>query len=162
MKFEIKISPKDLFYFSVCHTYSTIAGLFGTVFSLFCLVVLIVTWGTVALNYTFLLAVCALLFTVWNPIVLWRKAKRQAKSEVFSKPLAYEFGDGGIQVTQGEQTANYGWDFVFKARQVKNAFFIYTDPIHAIILPKDQLGGRDAELVTLLKNKADDRCKGMR
>lgn len=162
MKFEIKISARELFYFSMCHTYSTFAGLSGTIFSVFCLVVLVATWGTVALNYTFLLAVCALLFTVWNPISLWGKAKRQARAEVFAKPLAYQLDEKGIQVTQGDQTADYGWDYVFKARQVKKAFFIYTDPIHAFILPKEQLGGKDMELASLLKDKAAGKCKGIK
>lgn len=160
-KFTIKISAEDLFYFSMCHTYSTFAGLFGTLFSVFCLIVLVATWGTVALNYTFLLAVCALLFTVWNPLTLYNKAKKRAKTAAFAEPLTYAFDDEGIEVTQGDQTAKYGWDLVFKAKQVKHAFFIYTDPIHAFILPKAQLGGKENELAALLKEKAAGKCKGI-
>ena len=82
----LRITAKDLWMFSMYHANAGFMGMFNLIFSLAALYLLIFRWSTTTVPYRCLLVVCALIFTVWQPFLLWNKARKQAKRPAVKNP----------------------------------------------------------------------------
>ena len=164
MTFEVKIGTKDLFGFTMYHAYSGFMGKIWVVFSVFCLVAAVWTWGDVSLQGTAAFGVLGLLVTVVNPLMLYYKClRRVAKTPANRKPFRYTFTKDGISISQGAQTGRMGWSDLFQIICTKKAVYLCPDPIHAQIISLEQLGDQKEELKEFLRTQVpqDVRKKGL-
>ncbi len=76
----LHITAKDLWIFSMYHANAGFMGMFNILFSLAALYLLIFRWGSTTVPYRILLVVCALMFTVWQPFLLWLKAGKTGET----------------------------------------------------------------------------------
>ncbi len=148
---EVKLTAKDLWKFSMYHSYRGFQGVFSFLFSVAALYVLIATWTTASFPYRILIIVCALMFTVWQPFVLYMKAARQAKRSVIRDGMTLSFSVEGIIVTQGQEKLELLWEDVLMVKRVGKLLIIYMDRIHAYLLPDSVAGEKAAELTALMK-----------
>lgn len=152
IQISIKIRVKDMFYFMMYHTYCCMGGIFSVLFSLISFFILFVTWKKVDLPYSVLLAICALLFTVINPVMLYiRSMKQVAMREAVRKPILYTFTKKGFTIEQDQERASAQWNEMWKIVDKKQYILLYGDRVHANILPKDQMQGRQDEISALIK-----------
>lgn len=150
---EVKLGAGDLWKFSMYHCYRGMQGIFNVIFSGAAVFLLLTTWGEASGVYRALLLVCALMFTVWQPFLLYLKAAKQAKSPVIRNLMTLTFEEEGILVTQGEERLELTWDHIAKVEQVKGMIIIYMDRVHAYLLPDSVTGERKGALCALLKEK---------
>lgn len=130
------VKKKDLFYFLLYHNYARFIGVIGFLFSTACLVGAIISFGKVELYSTLLLLLIGAMFTIYQPIALYRKAVKQAKHPVMQKPMDYSFGEEGMSVSQDDNCAAVSWDELWKIVARKKAIYIFTDPVRANIIPR--------------------------
>ena len=124
----LHITAKDLWAFSMYHANAGFMGIFNGLFSLAALYLLIFRWNTTTVPYRCLLVVCALIFTVWQPCLLWLKASKQAKRPAVKNPMRLMFDQEKLTVSQEDM-----------------------DRVHAYLIPKTALGDQEEafrELVT--------------
>lgn len=150
---EVKLTAEDLWKFSMYHCYRGMQGLFNVIFSGAAVFLLLTTWREASAVYRGLLLVCALMFTVWQPFLLYLKAARQAKSPVIRNVMTLSFGEKGLLVTQGEECLELEWEHIARAEQVKGMIIIYMDWVHAYLLPDSVTGERKKALCALLQEK---------
>ena len=81
LKFEMNLTAGDLWKFSMHHANSGMKGMVNLIFTVTALFLLAARWTTLSMGQRLLLVVCALLFTVWQPVLLYWKA-RDRKSVV--------------------------------------------------------------------------------
>ncbi len=149
---KVKIHKKDMRHFMFHHTYSRFSGWFGVLISLAALVMIIIGRNTYSGVEIAILAVLALLFTVVRPLQIIQQAGRQvARQEMFRNPIFYNICKDGIVIRQDEQFANVLWDQIRNVAETKKAIFVYTSPIMAFILPKEQLDD-EKEVVKRIKS----------
>nr|WP_314465632.1 YcxB family protein [uncultured Clostridium sp.] len=148
---DVRLTAKDLWKFSMYHSYRGFQGVFSFLFSAAALYVLVATWTTATLPYRTLIIVCALMFTVWQPFVLYMKAARQEKKPVIRNGMALSFSAEGIVVTQGQEKLELLWEDVIMVKRVGKLLIIYMDRIHAYLLPDSVAGEKAAELTALMK-----------
>lgn len=67
VNFDIQITDKDLFKFSINNIYRKFTGILWIVFSITVIFITVYTWGDVSINNSILLICMALLFSVMNP-----------------------------------------------------------------------------------------------
>lgn len=157
---DVKLTAKDLWKFSMYHSYRGFQGVFSFLFSAAALYVLIATWTTATLPYRILIIVCTLMFTVWQPFVLYMKAARQAKRSVIRAGMILSFSAEGIVVTQGQERLELLWENVIMVKRVGKLLIIYMDRIHAYLLPDSVAGEKISELTALMKeNMPPERRK---
>lgn len=156
---QIKIHKKDMRHFLFHHTYSRFSGWFGIIISLIALVMIIIGRNTYSVAEMIILAVVALLFTVIRPLQIVQQASRQvSRQKMFLKPIIYNICRDGIVIRQDEQFANVLWEQIRNVVETKKAIFVYTSPIMAFILPKDQMD--NAEKVSdHIKNNVKNKVK---
>lgn len=153
MEFKVRLTAKELWQFSVYNANKGMLGLVNLIFTAAALFLLVTQWGNVTVPYRFLLILCSMLFTVWQPATLYWKARKQAKKPAARNEMTLTFTDEGLKVQQNEQEGTLTWEQIFRAERISSMIIIYTDRIHAFLLPKAIMGVEEEGLRKLLKEK---------
>ncbi|MBQ9765792.1 MAG: YcxB family protein [Lachnospiraceae bacterium] len=136
IKATVKLKASDLFCFFVYYSYVSIAGICELLFSIGGIVLLIIMWGSLSPAYILVLGMCGALFTVVNPWMLFKKAKKQVStSPAFKEPVSYVFSEEGIHLEMGNEKADLKWSEIFKVRKVAGRIFLYFNHIRANVVP---------------------------
>ncbi len=153
MKIVVKMTARDLFDFSMYNSYSGFTGLFNIVFTAGAVAILAVTWNwpTVSVYQRILLVLCALMFTVVQPVLLMQKSKKQAASTGFSLPITLTLSDEKFAVEQGGVTGDMEWGQIWKVICIKSLYIIKVGPVRAYLIPKRCVEGREKKLESILK-----------
>lgn len=149
--FEVRLSAGDLWKFSMYYSYRGLKGLFNFIFTAAAVYLLVTNWNIVSVWYRALLVICALMFTVWHPSLLYLKAARQAKAPAMKNPTRLSFSKEGIVVSQGEERLYLTWEAIALAEQVSTLLIIYMDRVHAYLLPDSLTGDGKEELCGLIR-----------
>ena len=147
IEFDVELTAKELYAFSMRHTYTSFSGIFGVVISL-------ASWIWCGTHFAVLdtparaaLLLIGCLFTIVQPLMLYYKARAQVRTnKSINASLNYIIGKEGITVTQGEQEVTIAWKDIRKKVVLSGAVYLYTSPVRAFIFPKEQCGGNFAAL----------------
>ena len=74
IEFDVELTAKDLYRFSMRHTYSGVSGIFGVVISLACWIILAVRFGALDTTAKLALFIIGCLFTIVQPVMLYGKS----------------------------------------------------------------------------------------
>lgn len=150
---SVRVETMDMFFFMLQHTYRSVAGVCGVLFSVAAFVVLLWTWGTVNTSYMVLLGVCSALFTVVNPLMLFTKSAKQVVLNPAMKiPIVYTFGESGFTMKQGKEEASAEYRSLYRIRNTKNYIYLYGTGTRANIISKKQLGQQAQKVTELVMN----------
>ncbi len=151
IRFDIQLTAKDLWQFSMYHTNSGLRGIFNVIFTVAALFLLIIRWGEMVLSYRLLMVCCVLMFTVVQPLMLYQKAKRQVKSPAMQQPMVLVFGDAGLHVEMGGQDIDFAWDQMGRMDRMPTQIILYMDRIHAYLIPKSELADKETAFVDMVR-----------
>ncbi len=151
LRFEVKLTTIDFWRFMMHHSMGGIKGIFNIIFTAAAVFLLVTRWGTFSAGYRALLIVCALVFTVWQPMIFWRKASRQAKLPAMQQPMYLTFGENGLLVEQGEQHAEFAWELMARLERAPKMFILYMDQMHAYLLPMTVIGDQEEVFCRMAK-----------
>ena len=151
LSFTMNLTARDLWIFSMYHANGGFMGVFNVVFTLAALYILVFRWGSFTVEYRLLLVLCVLIFTVWQPLLLLWKAVKRAKSPVIRETMRLSFGDGGLKVDQGGQTAEFPWENMARMDRLPNVVVLYMDRVHAYLLPKRVMEGQEEAFYELAR-----------
>ena len=143
LRFEVKLGVKDLWQFSMYHANAGMLGIVNLLFTLAALFLIVTRWGTLTTPYRALLVVCALMFTVWQPFLLYNKARKQAKAAAVKESMILTVGAEGLKVEQSGQEAAFAWDQMGRLDKMPTMVILYMDRVHAYLLPKSVMGERE-------------------
>ncbi len=138
--FHIQLTTKDLWAFSMYHSNRGGMGLFNVFFTVASVWALLARWNDLTVPYRLLFVVCAMMFTVLQPVMLYWKASRQARTKAIREPMEMIFRKEGFTIIQGEAKADQVWDNVRKADKVGKLLILYMDRIHAYLLTERAMG----------------------
>ena len=145
--FQVKLQTKDLYRFTMRHTYASIGGIFSLLLSFGCLGICLVNFRQLALSTIAVLLIVAALFTVIQPVMLYGKCAAQVKrSKDIKDELSYILSEEGITVRQGEEEARVKWYQIRKVVYGGNGIYIYMSPVRAFIFPRECCGERYGEI----------------
>lgn len=142
--FHIQITARELWGFSMYHSNKGYLGIFNVLFTLAALWLLVTRWGEFDIPYRLLLLVCALMFTVWQPLLLYLKARKQAKGAAVKAPMDMTFSKEGFVIEQNGQKQEVLWEQIGRVEHMPGQMIVYMSRIHAYLLP-DRIVGEDKE-----------------
>ena len=135
---SVNMTFPALFSYVMNTNYRSMSGILGLVLSFGAIVMLVIV---------------ALMFTVINPLSLAFKTFKQLKtSPSYKQPLVYTFGDDGIGVSQGEEHMDLEWKGVYRLLMTKYMLAVYTNRMHAFVIPLDQLGDDKGKILASVVN----------
>ncbi len=156
IKLKIELTVKELFDFLIAHTYSSFSGYVGVILSICALIGFAYSYDNEAMNisYKFVLLLTGLLFTVFQPLMLYSKAKAQVKqNEAINKPLEYTITEAGMKVACGDDFVDYNWDQIMKISSTKKSILVYTSRVRAFVLPKRELAPYMEDFKKIVREK---------
>lgn len=160
LQFHVRMEAGDLWRFSMYHANRSYLGVFNLLFTVAPVCLLFFQGENLLLPQRFLLVMCACMFSVIQPCLLLLKARRQSMSKAVREPLAITFRQEGLLVEQAGEQLELEWDKVSQARHIPGELLIYTDRIHAYLLPDRAVGDRRQELTDYLKEHLPkERCR---
>lgn len=160
LKFDVKITGKDMACFMLNNSYRKVFGVVSVIFSAVVIAIAVYTWGDVMWYNSALLLLLASLYIIINPLMLVFKAYRQVKkTPCFADTLYYEFNDEGITVSQKEEKSTIEWDNLWKAVHYGSVTVIYVSTVNAFVLPDRCIGDKYNELVECLSEKMGAACR---
>ena len=151
VRFRIQITAKDLWMFSMYHSNKGYLGVFNLFFTLASLWLLVTRWSDVTVAYRILLLICVLMFTVWQPALLYMKAAKQAKTKAVKEPMDMTCSAEGILIEQAEQSQQITWDQIVKVEQVKGLLIIYMGRVHAYLIPEQASAACKEQLLEMIR-----------
>ena len=149
--FHNQLTAKDLWGFSLYHSNRGHLGVFNLLFTLAAVFLLLTKWSEFTAGYRILLVVCALLFSVWQPFQLYLKAGKQAKTKAVQEPMEMTVSKEGMIIRQLDQEITVQWEQVARIERVNEMVIIYTDRIHAYLLPGRVIGEQREALFELFR-----------
>ncbi len=164
MKFDIKITDKDMYRFNLYHVYHTFNGIISIVVGLFVFVVMFVVRNRLTSMDMVLYIALGIALLLYTPVTLLTRSKAQiASSPVMQNTLTYDFSDEGIRVsTEVEVEPNAAsssllpWDQIYKIVETKRQLLIYSGRMNAYIIPVEQLENQKEELKKYIKERTED------
>lgn len=151
IRFRIQITAKDLWMFSMYHSNKGYLGVFNLFFTLASLWILVTRWSDVTVVYRVLLLICVLMFTVWQPALLYMKAAKQAKTKAVKEPMDMTCSKEGILIEQAGQSQEITWDQIVKVEQVRGLLIIYMGRVHAYLIPEQAAAVCRDQLLELIR-----------
>ncbi len=151
IELDVKLDKKSLGSFLLYHNYARPAGILGIVISIAAVVVLCLKWNYWTMTQRGILFVLALLFTVFQPMMLLWKGKKQLSLEEFQQPFHYVFNDKGVEISQNDDRQEFSWSEIRKITYRSHAVYVYMSTVSAFVLPASQCDGRFQELVGMMR-----------
>ena len=149
--FYIQITARELWGFSMYHSNKGYLGIFNLLFTLAALWLLVTKWGNFTIPYRLLLIVCALMFTVWQPFLLYLKARKQAKGKMVKEPMEMTLSKNGFVIEQNGEKQEILWEQVGSVEHMKGQLIIYMSRIRAYLIPDRAIGDQKEAFFVLLR-----------
>lgn len=157
ISFSVQMTVKDVYRFNMYHVYHSASGLVGLLLSLLALGNLIISFDSLTDQGKTIMTIVALWFTVLEPIMVYRRAKKQVKKiKSYHKPLHYTIGEQGITVSQDEESQTMEWNRLRRIVKTRQQILIYSSRVHAFIFPRTAWQDQEQKMQSLLKRYAAD------
>ncbi len=154
IRIEAKIDAGVLFSFMLRHTYTTFSGLFTIVLGLGAFGLFFQSLSGNDDTKKLILLIIALLFTVGNPYLLYKKAKEQAKrNPLYKEALLYTLDEAGIHLSLDGNEESLDWSRIKKIRKTSKVCILYTSKVHAILLPYKDMKDQKEAVEALIQSK---------
>lgn len=151
VKINVKMTDEYMYDFMLYHNYTHMSGLMTAIAGVLCLAVFIQKLMDGDMQSSVVWLMCAILFLIISPSSMKAKAKSQVNnSEMFQKPLEYEFTEEGITVRQDESKAETKWEDVTKAVSTQKSVILYLGRVRALILPKSCMGAQYEDVLKMI------------
>ena len=114
LKFNINLNTKDLWLFSMYHSYKGLQGIFNVVFTVLWLYLLIAQYSELTFARKVLYLVFVMMFSVIQPMLLYLKSANQARSKAIKGGFLLGISDEGLQISKEEASGIFKWEDIFK------------------------------------------------
>lgn len=158
-RFTINTTASDLWQLSMYGIYGSILGAANAVFTV-AMVLLAVRFFSgihIVLKCLLILAVC--LFPIIQPLVVYLRAGKQAKS--MPKDVHLEFDDKGMHVSVGDQKEDIDWDSVAGITKKPTLMVVFSSARHGYLLTNKMLGEQKEDFYKFILSKLENRGAGL-
>ncbi|MCH5250414.1 MAG: YcxB family protein [Lachnospiraceae bacterium] len=144
VEFDVQMNSSVLYDYMLHHTFSSFAGILGSVVGALFLVVAYMDRQVIFL-------IAGVVILAYQPWSLFLKSKQQMlNNPAFKKPLHYKLTEEGIEVSQDDEVQNQKWGDMYKAVSTSNSIIVYTSRINACIFPKKDIGENKYKVIEMI------------
>lgn len=141
--FEVKVTPFDFFKMSMKKTYTSPIGICNIVFTIAAFLLTAKFYSSVNDVFQLILVLMCLVFTVFQPLGVYIKAKSQVA--YIPKGLTLDIDNTGMVVTAGEKNERIAWSRIKNLIDVGSMLIIKVDDNNGYFLTNRVLGDRRKE-----------------
>ena len=154
----IDLTSKDLYEFNMYHSYTHSQGIASVIFGIAAIVLAFAEMSQLSTARFAVQILLGIAILCYIPCTLFLRAKTAVKTGgAFDKSIGVRFDESGVNIRVGEDENVIAWKDIYRLKNRKNQFLIYTGRITALIVPKrcisDELIGKVEEYY---KQNADE------
>ena len=136
VEFVTDIQMNDLMDFKIYHNYHSFSGLATVLFGIIMIVISCVSIGRFNIAYTLMTGFFGFFFTIYTPIGIYLKVKKQIKTiPAFKEPVKYTVTNEKIALSQGDITEDLLWSDIYKIKFTGKSMVLYITSVNANIIP---------------------------
>ncbi len=153
--FDATITEQDLMNFKVYHNYHSVGGVAGFLFGIVALIICAFSIvNKYNISYILMMGFFGLFFTVYTPIDMKRKVKKQMKQvEAFQEPIHYVVTPEKISLTQKDVTEDLFWEDLYQIKCTGKSLVLYMTSVRANILPLRCVGSETEAFLDIASEK---------
>ena len=157
IEFIVKLRYRDIYRFLMYKNYRSSQGITPIILAVLVVLVASFSSGKIPFHFTVIYYICAAIFLIYQPILLFFQARAQIKRNlVLSNPIRYEFSEEGIKAVSGavieDNVIEMPWDEILMVRETRSELFIFRDKENAFVLPKDATEGLLRKIKKLIRD----------
>lgn len=153
--FTYRLKSGDLWQLSMYYIYGSLVGLCNVIFTAAAFVLLVVRWSAFGIPLRCVLIFCCCIFTVFQPLAVWLRARRQAAS--FKEDTHLAIDSQGIHVTQGDKKDFVPWKKIKKISKKPTMIVVFSDTTHGYVLMNRTLSSSRDEFYRYAAARMDRR-----
>ena len=150
-KYEYRVQPSDLWQMQMYYTYSSYLAIINVICIISSIALLYSLWATAPWWLRIMLLVFLSLFTVIQPLGVYRRSKKALKDH--NDTLKLTLNDQGIEVVVGDQKEFKNWNQIQGVVIKPTLVAIYTDKNHGYILTNRILKDSKKQFRAFIKSK---------
>lgn len=156
LEFDIKLSQKDLYSFNLYQNYRSFNGWLAIILGILSFVMAVMQGNEKGIVYSLPYVGAGIIFIIYIPVSLWNRVKLTLKTnESLSQVLHYEISEECIKVSQGTESAELPWEYVYRMVADSKKVLIYSGRKNAYIIPRNQLGDKYEQLCDVASKKLE-------
>lgn len=141
-------TANDIFAYKMYHCFASIMGVGRIVFSAAFIALAVATYGKMNWLLSLAVLVVGLLNPVVTPLMFFFQAHNASATVA---DTMYTFSESYIHAKSGAKKADIKWHALSLAVWTHRFLLLYTSPTQALVLPRKQMQGRDAEVLAFVK-----------
>jgi hypothetical protein len=138
-QFTVNVTAYDLWQISMYGIYGSIIGIMNAVFTAAMILIAVRFFSGAHIVVKCLLVIACSLFPLIQPLVVYTRAMKQAKS--VPKEVQLCFDDEGIHINVGDKKSDIDWNSVTGILKKPTLLIVYVSSQHGYVLTNKVLGG---------------------
>lgn len=169
-RFSVKVEQEDLRRFNIYSFYHRPTGVLMTLIGvvMFCVAQYMFFCGKLEMKDEVFTTLLSLVVVVYMPLTLAMRAKSaMLRNPVFSQPMHYSLEEDGLHLStevdlgEGEEReSSLLWKNIYKAVRTREELLIFSNQIHAFVIPMRDLGEKYSAIREILQNKLEPYQRG--
>lgn len=128
----------ELWQISMYYIYGSMVGLCNGIFTVAAFALGFARWDQLGIIMRFLVVLGCCLFTVFQPLTIYAKARRQAAGITQDTQVAFD--DSGMHIRVGDQSSDLPWNSVRRISRKPAMIIIFCDTTHGFVFTNRVLG----------------------
>ena len=153
IKVDMQLNAKDIWLFSMYHSNRGFLLVFNVLFTVAMYYYMFTSWNTFDIPRKILFLLLSNMFLIIQPVTLYLKSAKQARTEAIRAGLLMEINDEGIVVSSKGESIDFKWESGFRSRILPGIIIIYVDAIRGYLLPDRYTKENKEKIVSILKEK---------
>lgn len=149
-EFDYKIDPFDMMLISLKGIYHSMIGVVNIVFTFATLALLFRFWNDIDFFLKFILMVCVLIFPVFQPLLIYNRARKQINNIA---QIKLKFDNKGFNIITEDKVLALPWKKIKRISKNNRAIVIYISDKNGYILTKKLLDDNFENLYAYILKK---------
>lgn len=137
-RYTYKTTAFDLWQLSMYYIYGSLTGVCNVIFTAAILILTVTRWEQSQTFVRCLLSLGCCLFPVLQPVLVYRRARKQAAG--ITEETKINLNEDGLHIRVGDQTSRMPWSAVKKISKKPSMIIIFCDTTHGFVFTNRVLG----------------------
>ncbi|MEG7530990.1 MAG: YcxB family protein [Hungatella sp.] len=137
-QYTYRTTAWELWQLSMYYTYGSMVGMCNIIFTAAVFALLVAKWDSSSDFFKLLLILGCCLFPLIQPLMIYRKAQKQAAE--IQQDTQIGFDESGVHIRLGEKNSDIPWSSIRRISKKPTMMVVFSDSVHGFVLTNRVLG----------------------
>ncbi|MEG2350220.1 MAG: YcxB family protein [Hungatella sp.] len=137
-QYTYRTTAWELWQLSMYYTYGSMVGMCNIIFTAAVFALLVAKWDSSSGFFKLFLILGCCLFPLIQPLMIYRKAQKQAAE--IQQDTQIGFDESGVHIQLGEKNSDIPWSSIRRISKKPTMMVVFSDSVHGFVLTNRVLG----------------------